>query len=50
MGYLFAAVSPAVIIPSLLSLNERGYGTEAGVATLVVTAASVAGLYTLESR
>jgi hypothetical protein len=35
MGYLFAAVSPAVIIPSLLSLNERGYGGERGGAVHV---------------
>ena len=31
---------PAVVIPSLLSLHEKGFGAEAGVATLVVTAAA----------
>ena len=34
LGFLFCAISPAVIIPSLLSLHEKGYGVEAGVATL----------------
>ena len=47
LGYLFAAISPAVVIPSLLHLNDRGYGREAGVAALAVTAASVDVVYTI---
>ena len=45
LGFLYAAISPAVVIPSLLSLHEKGFGAEAGVATLVVTAASVDVVY-----
>ena len=36
-----AAVSPAVVVPSLLKLAEEGYGVEAGIPTLVIAAASL---------
>ena len=36
-----AGISPAVVIPSVLSLQERGYGVQAGVPALITTAASV---------
>ena len=39
--FVLAAVSPAVVVPSLLSLKERGYGVDKGVPTLVIAAASV---------
>ena len=39
--FVIAAVSPAVVVPSLLSLSERGYGLDKGVPTLVIAAASV---------
>ena len=38
---MIAAVSPAVVVPSLLSLSERGYGLDKGIPTLVIAAASV---------
>merc|ERR1711988_1379825 len=38
LGFILAAVSPAVIIPSLMSLSGRGYGLEKGVPTLVIAA------------
>ncbi|XP_064619907.1 sodium/hydrogen exchanger 9B2-like [Lineus longissimus] len=41
LGFVLAAVSPAVIVPSMLSLEEKGYGTDKGVPTLVIAAASV---------
>lgn len=47
LGFLFAAISPAVVIPSLLSLQDRGYGADAGVAALVITAASVDVVYAI---
>ena len=34
-------MSPAVIVPSLLNLSDRGYGLNKGVPTLVIAAASV---------
>lgn len=36
-----AAVSPAVVVPCLLSLRDRGYGLDKGIPTLVIAAASV---------
>jgi len=41
LGFVLAAVSPAVVVPCLLSLQERGWGVAKGVPTLVIAAASV---------
>jgi len=38
LGFILAAVSPAVIIPSLMSLSGQGYGVEKGIPTLVIAA------------
>merc|ERR1711936_1126077 len=40
LGFVLAAVSPAVIIPCLMSLASRGYGVEKGIPTLVIAACS----------
>lgn len=39
--FILAAVSPAVVVPSLLNLSDRGYGLDKGIPTLVIAAASV---------
>ena len=39
--FVLAAVSPAVVVPSLLSLSERGYGIDQWIPTLVIAAASI---------
>lgn len=39
--FVIAAVSPAVVVPCLLSLQEDGYGIDKGIPTLVIAAASV---------
>ncbi|XP_025095637.1 sodium/hydrogen exchanger 9B2-like isoform X1 [Pomacea canaliculata] len=41
LGFVISAVSPAVVVPSLLSLSERGYGIDKGIPTLVIAAASL---------
>uniref|UniRef100_A0A2C9K2F1 Cation/H+ exchanger transmembrane domain-containing protein n=1 Tax=Biomphalaria glabrata TaxID=6526 RepID=A0A2C9K2F1_BIOGL len=41
LGFVISAVSPAVIVPSVLSLGERCYGIEKGIPTLVIAASSV---------
>ncbi|XP_054711344.1 sodium/hydrogen exchanger 9B2-like, partial [Uloborus diversus] len=41
LGFVVSAVSPAVVVPSLLSLQERKLGTNKGIPTLVIAAASV---------
>ncbi|GFR63527.1 mitochondrial sodium/hydrogen exchanger 9B2-like [Elysia marginata] len=40
-GFIIAAVSPAVVVPSLLGLSDRGYGLDKGIPTLVIAAASL---------
>ncbi|GFR84744.1 mitochondrial sodium/hydrogen exchanger 9B2-like [Elysia marginata] len=41
LGFVIAAVSPAVVVPSLLGLTDKGYGLDKGVPTLVIAAASI---------
>ncbi len=40
LGFVIAAVSPAVVVPSLLDLQLRGYGAAKGIPTMVLAAAS----------
>ncbi|KAJ9595671.1 hypothetical protein L9F63_013137 [Diploptera punctata] len=40
LGSVMAAVSPAVVVPCLFSLQDRGYGRSKGIPTLVIAAAS----------
>lgn len=40
LGFVVAAVSPAVVVPSLLDLQQRGYGVSKGIPTMVLAAAS----------
>lgn len=41
LGFLLAAVSPAVVIPCLFELQERGYGTDKGIHTIVIAASTL---------
>jgi len=41
LAFIIAAVSPAVVVPQMLSLIEQGKGAAKGVPTLVLTGASV---------
>lgn len=41
LGFLVAAISPAVVVPSLLALQDQGYGVATGIPTLVVAAAAL---------
>ncbi|KAM5255870.1 sodium/hydrogen exchanger 9B2 [Ctenodactylus gundi] len=40
LGFVLGAVSPAVVVPSMLLLQEGGYGVERGVPTLLMAAGS----------
>jgi len=40
LGFVVAAVSPAVVVPGLLDLQARGYGVRKGIPTMVLAAAS----------
>lgn len=58
LGYILAAVSPAVVVPAMIGFNRDGRGTGKGIPTLVLAGASLddvvaivgygifAGLYT----
>uniref|UniRef100_A0A3B4F5X7 Mitochondrial sodium/hydrogen exchanger 9B2-like n=1 Tax=Pundamilia nyererei TaxID=303518 RepID=A0A3B4F5X7_9CICH len=40
LGFVLAAVSPAVVFPSMLLLQREGYGVEKGIPTLLIAAGS----------
>ena len=41
LGFILAAVSPAVIVPCILNLADQGYGVEKGIPTLVIASCSL---------
>jgi NhaP-type Na+/H+ or K+/H+ antiporter len=41
LGYILAAVSPAVVVPRMIQLNREGRGTAKGIPTLVLAGASI---------
>lgn len=41
LGFIIAAVSPAVIVPSMLKLMEKGWGSKKGIPTLILAGASI---------
>ena len=38
---MLSVVSPAVVVPSMLGLSEKGYGLNKGIPTLVIAAVSL---------
>ncbi|XP_041838616.1 sodium/hydrogen exchanger 9B2 isoform X2 [Melanotaenia boesemani] len=40
LGFVLSAVSPAVVVPSMLLLQKNGYGVEQGIPTLLMAAGS----------
>uniref|UniRef100_H3CYY8 Solute carrier family 9 member B2 n=1 Tax=Tetraodon nigroviridis TaxID=99883 RepID=H3CYY8_TETNG len=40
LGFVLGAVSPAVVVPSMLLLQKNGYGVEQGIPTLLMAAGS----------
>lgn len=47
LGAILAAVSPAVVIPCLFKLQEQNYGTQKGITTLVVAAATLDDIFAI---
>lgn len=39
--FLLCAISPAVVVPTLLQLKQQGYGEGKGISTLVIAASSI---------
>lgn len=40
-GFALAAVSPAVVVPGMLSLQKKNYGVKEGIPTLLIAASSI---------
>lgn len=40
LGFVLAAVSPAVVVTGMFDLQKRGYGVKKGIPSLIVAAAS----------
>lgn len=47
LGFIMAAVSPAVIVPSMLHFMERGLGTKKGIPTLILAGASIDDVFAI---
>ena len=47
LGFIIAAVSPAVIVPSMLEYIEKGIGTDKGIPTLILAGASVDDVFAI---
>lgn len=47
LGFIIAAVSPAVIVPSMLTLMEKGIGKEKNIPTLILAGASIDDVFAI---
>lgn len=47
IGAMLAAVSPAIIVPKMLALMEKGYGTKKSIPQLVMAGASADDIYAI---
>lgn len=47
LGFIIAAVSPAVIVPAMLDLMDRGIGKEKNVPTLILAGASIDDVFAI---
>lgn len=47
LGFILAAVSPAVVVPSMLELKDAGYGKKNEIPTLILAGASVDDVFAI---
>ncbi len=47
LGFIIAAVSPAVVVPQMLSFMEKGLGTGKGIPTLILAGASIDDVFAI---
>lgn len=47
LGCVMAAVSPAVVVPRMLKLKEKGYGTDKGIPDMIMTGASADDVFVI---
>lgn len=41
LGFVLSAVSPAVVVPTILKLKKEGYGEDKGMSTMIIAASSL---------
>lgn len=47
LGFIIGAVSPAVVVPQMLLLTEKGLGTKKGIPTLILAGASIDDVFAI---
>jgi len=47
LGFIIAAVSPAVVVPSMLYFKEKGLGAKKGIPTIVLAGASIDDVFAI---
>ncbi len=47
LGFMIAAVSPAVIVPAMLTFMERKIGTDKGIPTMILAGASIDDVFAI---
>ncbi|MBS4534869.1 cation:proton antiporter [Clostridium sp. D2Q-14] len=47
LGFIIAAVSPAVVVPSMLSLIDKNKGSKKGIPTLILASASIDDVFAI---
>lgn len=47
LGFIIAAVSPAVVVPAMLDFQERRLGTNKGIPTLILAGASIDDVFAI---
>lgn len=47
LGFIIAAVSPAVVVPEMLSLKEKNFGKEREIPTLILAGASIDDIFAI---
>jgi NhaP-type Na+/H+ or K+/H+ antiporter len=47
LGFIIAAVSPAVVVPQMLDIKTKGYGKEREVPTLILAGASIDDVFAI---
>ncbi len=47
LGFIIAAVSPAVVVPQMLNFLESGVGTNKGIPTLILAGASIDDVFAI---
>lgn len=47
LGFIVAAVSPAIIVPAMLQLKEQGWGMKRGVPVIVLAGASIDDVFAI---